>query len=236
MKQDKAMLHVEDIHTYYGGNYVLQGVSLTVDSGSVVAMLGRNGVGKTTLIRSIIGLTPIRNGRVLYEGADITNLPSHEIARKGIGLVPQGRRIFSSLTVKENLTIGVRNKGHRWNLEKVFSLFPRLKERIHHRGKELSGGEQQMLAFGRCLMAEPDLLLMDEPSEGLGPIILKELARIIRQLREEGHSILLTEQNLFFALGATDYAYVMSKGKIVYQSLPEELLHDEESKHRFLGI
>ena len=230
------MLRVEDIHTYYGGNYALQGVSLTVESGSIIAMLGRNGVGKTTVIRSIIGLTPIRKGQVLYEGTDITNLPSYEIVRKGIGLVPQGRRIFSSLTVKENLMIGVRNKGHRWNLEKVFSLFPRLKERIHHRGNELSGGEQQMLAFGRCLMSEPDLLLMDEPSEGLGPIILKELARIIQQLRHEGHSILLTEQNLSFALAVAGYVYVMIKGKIVYQSLPEELSQDENSKHRYLGI
>lgn len=230
------MLRVEEIHTYYGGNYVLQGISLTIKTGSIVSVLGRNGVGKTTLIRSIIGLTPIRTGRVLFKGIDITNLPSHKIARMGIGLVPQGRRIFSSLTVKENLVIGTRNKGSHWNLEKVFSLFPRLRERISHRGKELSGGEQQMLAFGRCLMTEPDLLLMDEPSEGLGPLVLKELARITQQLKEDGHPILLTEQNLSFALGIADYVHVMSKGKIVYESLPIQLLHDEESKHRYLGI
>jgi branched-chain amino acid transport system ATP-binding protein len=230
------MLQVKDIHTYYGGIYILQGISMTVEPGAIIGLLGRNGVGKTTFIRSIIGLTPVRRGKIFFKGLDMTNFPSHKIFREGIGLVPQGRRIFASLTVKENLMIGVRKKGHSRNLEKVFMHFPRLKERIHHRGKELSGGEQQMLAFGRCLMAEPDLMLMDEPSEGLSPLILKELAKTIRQIREEGHLILLTEQNLSFALSVVTRVHLVSKGRIVYESLPEELLHDEEMKHRYLGI
>lgn len=230
------MLRVEDIHTYYGESYILQGVSISVGSACIVAIVGRNGVGKTTLIRSVIGATPIRRGRVFFKEADVTNLPSHEIVRKGIGVVPQGRRIFPSLSVRENLMIGARNRGHHWSLDKVISVFPRLKERMLHKGNELSGGEQQMLALGRCLMTEPDLLLLDEPSEGLGPLIIQNLAEIISQLKQDGHSILLTEQNFTFALTAADRVDVMSKGKIVYQSLPEELSHNEEIKHRYLGI
>ena len=230
------MLQVEDIHTYYGGSYVLQGVSVTVESGAIVAILGRNGVGKTTLIRSIAGLTPIRRGRVLFKEEDITNLPAHKFVRKGIGLVPQGRRIFSSLSVKENLTIGAQNRGYDWSLDRVISIFPPLKGRLCHKGNKLSGGEQQMLALGRCLMAEPDLLLLDEPSEGLAPIILQELSKTIQQLKESGHSLFLAEQNFSFAIGVADYVYIMSKGKIVYQSLPEDLAHEEEIKHKYLGI
>ncbi|PYN88668.1 MAG: ABC transporter ATP-binding protein [Candidatus Rokuibacteriota bacterium] len=231
------MLEVEDIHTNYGESYVLQGVSLRVDQGEVVAVLGRNGVGKSTLIRSLIGLTPPRRGRVLLKGEDITRLPAHEIARRGVGLVPQGRRIFASLAVGEHLQIGERpGNGSGWSLPRVLDLFPRLRERLHNRGNKLSGGEQQMLACGRALVGNPDILLMDEPSEGLAPILVRELGRILAQLKTGGASILLVEQNLAFALRIADRVYLMSKGKIVHESRPDELRRDEEVKARYLGV
>jgi branched-chain amino acid transport system ATP-binding protein len=231
------MLEVEDIHTNYGESYVLQGVSLRVDQGEVVAVLGRNGVGKSTLIRSLIGLTPPRRGRVLLKGEDITRLPAHEIARRGVGLVPQGRRIFASLAVGEHLQIGERpGNGSGWSQSRVLDLFPRLRERLHNRGNKLSGGEQQMLACGRALVGNPDILLMDEPSEGLAPILVRELGRILAQLKAGGASILLVEQNLAFALRIADRVYLMSKGKIVHESRPDELRRDEEVKARYLGV
>jgi len=231
------MLEVEDIHTNYGESYVLQGVSLRVDQGEVVAVLGRNGVGKSTLIRSLIGLTPPRRGRVLLKGEDITRLPAHEIARRGVGLVPQGRRIFASLAVGEHLQIGERpGNGSGWSPPRVLDLFPRLRERLHNRGNKLSGGEQQMLACGRALVGNPDILLMDEPSEGLAPILVRELGRILAQLKTGGASILLVEQNLAFALRIADRVYLMSKGKIVHESRPDELRRDEEVKARYLGV
>ncbi len=231
------MLEVQEIHTYYGESYILQGVSLTVGERQVVAVLGRNGVGKTTLIRSIVGFTPPRRGRILFKGEDITHLPAHQIARHGVGLVPQGRRIFPSLNVRENLTITER-KGNAagWGFDKVLDLFPRLRERLQHRGNKLSGGEQQMLACGRALVGNPEILLMDEPSEGLAPLLVRELGRILQQLKAGGASILLVEQNLAFALRIADYVYLMSKGKIVYESRPEDLLRNEEVKARYLGV
>ena len=231
------MLEVQDIHTNYGESYVLQGVSVRVGQGEVVAVLGRNGVGKTTLIRSIVGFTPARRGRVLLKGEDITRLPAHEIARRGVGLVPQGRRIFASLAVGEHLQIGERpGNGSGWSLPRVLDLFPRLRERLHNRGNKLSGGEQQMLACGRALVGNPDILLMDEPSEGLAPILVRELGRILAQLKTGGASILLVEQNLAFALRIADRVYLMSKGKIVHESRPDELRRDEEVKARYLGV
>ena len=234
------MLEVQDIHTYYGDSYILQGASLKVDNGSVAALLGRNGVGKTTLTRSIIGFTPPRRGKILFNGTDITDKPAYEIARMGIGLIPQGRRIFPSLSVKENLEIAgrLRDKGsaQAWTLEKLFTLFPPLKERIRHRGNKLSGGEQQMLASGRALMGNPECLLMDEPTEGLAPLIVREMGRLIEQIKELGLSILLIEQNLAFALKHADYIYIMSKGRIVYQSSPQELWENSEIKSRYLGV
>ena len=236
------MLEVRDIHTYYGDSYVLQGVSLQVGRGSVVAVLGRNGMGKTTLIRSIIGFTPPRHGQRWFKGVEITHMPSYRIARMGMGIIPQGRRIFPSLNVRENLDIAARhqvatgNTRQRWTLERVFRLFPRLRKRVHHSGRALSGGEQQMLASARALIGNPEFLLMDEPTEGLAPLLVRELGRMIQQLKEEGQSMLLVEQNLPFALKLADYVYVMSKGRIVYESPPHVLAQNEEVKARHLGI
>jgi len=232
------MLNLADVHTYYGGSYVLQGISLEVKEGSVVALLGRNGMGKTTTIRSIIGFTPPRRGVIRFKGKDIAGLQPHRIAQMGIGLVPQGRHIFPSLSVEENLTMAARGGGKTgaWTLDRVYSLFPILKERAKYKGNLLSGGEQQMLTIARALMTNPDLLLMDEPSEGLAPIIVQEVSHIIAQLKESGFSILLVEQNLPMALGVADYVYVISKGVIVYQSTPEELRGNEEAKAKHLGV
>ena len=231
------MLEVQDIHTNYGESYILQGLSLRLGQGQVVAVLGRNGVGKTTLIRSIIGFTPPRRGRILLRGEDITRLAPHEIARRGVGLVPQGRRIFASLGVGEHLEIGQRaGNGAGWSFDRVLELFPRLRERLRNRGNKLSGGEQQMLACGRALVGNPDILLMDEPSEGLAPILVRELGRILAGLKAGGASILLVEQNLAFALRVADRVYLMSKGKIVHESRPDELLRNEEIKARYLGV
>ncbi len=231
------MLKIIDIHTYYGDSYILQGISLEVAKGTVAALLGRNGVGKTTLVRSIVGFTPARRGQILFDNRDITHMVSYKINRLRIGLVPQGRRIFPSLTVKENLAIGERASGaQNWDLEKIFALFPRLKERDHHRGNQLSGGEQQMLAIARALISNPIFLLMDEPTEGLAPVLVREVGDSIRRLKEEGLSILLVEQNLSFAKKFADYSHVMSKGKIVYSSTPGELWENREIKERYLGV
>jgi branched-chain amino acid transport system ATP-binding protein len=238
----EEMLEVRDIHTYYGDSYVLQGVSLRVERGTVVAVLGRNGMGKTTLMRSIIGFTPPRRGQLWFKGVDITGMPAHRIARLGMGIIPQGRRIFPSLSVRENLEIAARprrapgDKQAGWTLARVFGLFPRLQERLLQPGGALSGGEQQMLASARALIGNPDFLLLDEPTEGLAPLLVRELGGVIRQLKEEGLSILLVEQNLPFALQLADYVYIMSKGRIVYEAPPHALAQNEEVKARHLGI
>ena len=235
-----AMLRVDDIHTYYGDSYVLQGISLEVRAGTAVALLGRNGMGKTTLIRSIIGFVRPRRGRVTFAGRDITALPSHLIAQLGIGLVPQGRRIFPSLTVIEHLTVAARNRpangAQAWTPERIFAIYPRLRERQTHRGGLLSGGEQQMLAIARALTTHPRLLLMDEPSEGLAPLLVKELGVSIGGLRAAGLSILLVEQNLPLALSVADEAYVLSKGRVVYHGTPAALSDDAAVKQRYLGV
>jgi len=232
------MLELVDIHTYYGESYVLRGVSLGVSESSVVALLGRNGMGKTTIIRSIIGLTPPRRGKVLYREKEMTGLPPEKIAKLGIGLVPQGRYIFPSLSVTENLTMAARGAGKTdsWSLAEVYSLFPVLKERSSCRGTLLSGGEQQMLAIGRALMTNPHLLLMDEPSEGLAPLIVKEVGKIIYQLKQKGFSILLVEQNLPMALKIADYLYILGNGKIVYHSTPDQLRSNDEVKAKHIGV
>jgi len=232
------MLELVDIHTYYGESYVLRGVSLGVSESSVVALLGRNGMGKTTTIRSIIGLTPPRRGKVLYREKEMTGLPPEKIAKLGIGLVPQGRYIFPSLSVTENLTMAARGAGKTdsWSLAEVYSLFPVLKERSSCRGTLLSGGEQQMLAIGRALMTNPHLLLMDEPSEGLAPLIVKEVGKIIYQLKQKGFSILLVEQNLPMALKIADYLYILGNGKIVYHSTPDQLRSNDEVKAKHIGV
>ena len=228
------MLQVNDIHTYYGDSYILQGVSLRVEPSEVVCLLGRNGAGKTTTIRSIIGFTPPRAGSIVFNARDITRVSSDRIARAGIGLVPQGRRIFPDLTVRENLTLAARGAG--WNLDAVYQQLPWLRERATHRGNELSGGEQQMVAIGRALMANPDLLLMDEPTEGLAPLIVREIARLLLTLKAQRQSILLVEQNLALALQVADRVYVMSKGRIVFEGTADALRRNEEVKKQYLGV
>ena len=229
-------LQVEDIHTYYGESYILQGISFGVKKAEVIGVLGRNGMGKTTLIRSLVGLTPPRRGRVRFEDTDLSTKEPYEIIRMGIGWVPQGREIFPSLDVTENLIVGFKAKAGGWTLEDIFELFPPLKGRAHHPGNRLSGGEQQMLAIGRSLMTNPTLLLMDEPTEGLSPIYVQTVGDVISRLRESGISILLVEQNLRFALKRTDFLHILNKGQIVYSSPPEELDANQEIKHKYLGV
>src|SRR3990167_6969949 len=232
-----AILEVQDIHTYYGDAYVLQGLSLKVEEGQILGLLGRNGVGKTTLVNSIVGFNPPRRGKVVFKGDDITRKASFETVRSGMGLVPQGRRMFPTLGVEENLLVAERNpERHKWNLDRVYKLFPRLHERRYQRAKTLSGGEQQMLAIGRALMTNPDCLIMDEPSEGLAPIIIQGLWEAIARLKQEGLSILLVEQNASLALKLVDYVHVISKGRVVYSALPQELQANDEIKSSYLGI
>ena len=228
-------LEVEGVHTYYGESHVLQGISLRVAPGEVLAILGRNGMGKTTLIRSIMGFTPARRGHVRYKETDITRLPSFRMVELGMALVPQGRRVFPSLSVRENLDVARRGTG-RWSLEQVYALFPRLRERAVNRANKLSGGEQQMLAIGRALMSNPELLLMDEPTEGLAPLLVREVGRVIAELKRSGLSILLVEQNLAMALSVADRVHVLSRGQIVHTGTPTELMRNEEVKTRYLGV
>ncbi len=232
-----SLLEIDDIHTYYEHSHILHGVSLRAEAGRVTALLGRNGVGKTTLIRSVIGFTPPRAGTIRFAGEPIQRLPSHAIARRGVGLVPQGRRIFPSLTVDENLRIGgLPGRAGRWNLETVFELFPRLRERRGNYGGQLSGGEQQMAAIGRALMSNPVLLLMDEPSEGLAPLIVRELELTLERLKATGLGIVLVEQNLPLALAVADTAYVISKGRVVFDGDPTVIRTDDGVRTTHLGI
>ncbi len=231
------MLTIKNIHTYYGDSHVLQGVSLTVNEGEAVALLGRNGAGKTTTIQSIIGFNPPRQGEISLYDRNVTHLPSHRIAQLGVGLVPQGRGIFPTLTVQENMTLAARNAGNDgWTFERVLDIFMPLAGRLKNLGSQLSGGEQQMLAIARALMTNPSLLLLDEPSEGLAPLIVIEIGRIVAQLKEQGLSILLVEQNLSLALSVTDRVYVMNKGRIVFEGTPSDLRKQEEVMHRYLGV
>ena len=228
------MLDVEGLQTYYGESHILHGVSLRVEDGEAVALLGRNGAGKTTLIRSVAGFTPPREGRVVFDGQPVEKWPPYRIARRGLALVPQGRRIFSPLTVRENLTLGARGKS--WTLERVYALFPRLAERALQPGGTLSGGEQQMLAIARALMTNGRMLALDEPSEGLAPIVVREIGRIVQGLKGERLSILLVEQNYHLALRVADRVYVMNKGQIVWEGTPAGLEADEDVKRRYLGV
>lgn len=229
------MLSVEAIHTFYGESHILHGVSLQVQAGELVAVLGRNGAGKTTTMSSIIGLIRPRRGAVIVNGRDVTGQPAHVIAAAGVGLVPQGRRIFAPLSVKENLVFAERGRGP-WTLARVYELFPRLAEREHNRGSSLSGGEQQMLAIGRALLMNPRLLLMDEPSEGLAPLLVREIGRVIGELKQSGMAILLAEQNLAMALSVADRCYLINKGQVVAEASATSLKDDEDLKRRYLGI
>jgi branched-chain amino acid transport system ATP-binding protein len=230
-------LVLDDVHSYYGDSYVLQGVCLTLPEHSVVGLLGRNGVGKTTTIRSIVGFTPPRRGSIYFDDKSIAGLPPYRIAALGIGLVPQGRRIFPSLSVAEHLSLA-DNKARRgaWTLERIFDLFPRLAERRHQRARTLSGGEQSMLAIARALLLNPRVLLMDEPTEGLAPVVVDAVADVIRTLRSEKQSIFLVEQDLLLALDLVDHVYVMSKGQIVWDGTSVALGARTDIQANYLGM
>ena len=242
------LLTVSEIHTYYGDSYVLQGVSFTLRKGQIAAILGRNGMGKTTLIRSVVGLTPPRKGDIIYRGKSLRGQPPYAIAQAGIAIVPQGRRIFRSLSVRENLLMPTSvlarsarassggEMGQRWDFNEVLKEFPQLAERINHPGGLLSGGEQQMLAIGRALMANPELILMDEPSEGLSPRLVQQAQEIMQRLRSRGHAILLVEQNLQLALSVADEIYVLSSGRFVFQGTPAELAKATQILDQHLGV
>jgi branched-chain amino acid transport system ATP-binding protein len=235
------MLELQDVHSYYGTSYILQGVTFSVPKGKCVALLGRNGAGKTTTIHTIAGLHKSKRGSIRFKDQQLQSLSPHQISRLGIGLVPQGRRIFPSLTVKENLTMPARkrkaNDGSiNWDLEKIYELFPVLKEREKNLGTQLSGGQQQMLAIGRALMTNPEFLLMDEPSEGLAPVIIDQVGEIVIKLKETGLSILMVEQNIALACKAADEVLIMNKGKIVWHGTPDRLMTNEEIQHKYLGV
>ena len=228
------MLELADVHTYYGDSHVLQGITLGVGPSEVLTILGRNGMGKTTLMRSVIGFTPPRRGRVSFKGDDVTRWPSFRLVARGMALVPQGRRVFPSLTVKENLEVGARPGP--WTKERLFEMFPNLKERLDNRGNQLSGGEQQMLSIARALLTNPSVLLMDEPTEGLAPLLVREVGRVLGELKREGLSILLVEQNLPLALSVADRVHILSRGQIVHSCGPGELRSNEEVTSRYLGV
>jgi branched-chain amino acid transport system ATP-binding protein len=238
------LLEVQDIHTAYGLSHVLFGVSLQIHAGECVCLLGRNGVGKSTTMRSIIGLTPPRSGRVVWRGADITGWEPYRVARAGIGFVPEDRRIFADLTVWENLDVASRrpsSSGHprsdsSWTTERVFDLFPKLRELASRHGGHLSGGEQQMLTIARTLMGNPQLLLLDEPSEGLAPLVVDHLREQIARLKHEGLTILLAEQNVEFSLGLGERVYVLEKGTIRFSGPAEQLRDDERLRHDLLAL
>jgi len=230
-----VILEVQAIDTYYGLGHILHGLSLKVGEGEVVALLGRNGAGKTTTLCSITGLRPPRKGAIRYKGRDIAGLDTHRISRAGIALVPETRGIFSYLSARENLSIAER-RGSRWQLAMVLERFPRLKERLHHKGRELSGGEQQMLAIARALLTGPDLLLLDEPSQGLAPIVVNDVMSTIRELKTERVSMLLVEQNAEMALALADRVYVIDHGTVVFEGTPAALRDDAQVMGTYLGV
>ena len=230
------MLELEGVHAYYGDSHVLHGVSLRVDQGEVVSLLGRNGAGKTTTVLTIMGYLAPDPGRIVYDGRDLKGTPPYALAKRGFGFVPQERGIFPSLTVEENLTVAERRGKGRWTLDRAYELFPRLQERRGNLGFQLSGGEQQMLAIARALMLNPTLILLDEPSEGLAPIIVEEIVQVLRRLKGEGLAVLLIEQNLRVALDLADRHYVMSKGQVCYTGTSAELEHNEQVLREYLSV
>ena len=229
------ILKLDNIHTYYGLVHMLQGVSLEIAEGEVVALLGRNGAGKTTALKSIMGLASSRQGRILFEDRDITGLPPHVIARQGIAYVPASRGIFMTLTSMENLNI-VRTKGARWDTEDVFRRFPKLAPLKRRRGRSLSGGEQQMLAIGRALVTGPSLILLDEPSQGLAPMVVELVVDMLRELKSEGVSMLLVEQNLQMALDLAERVYILDQGEVVFNGSAQELKNNDQLTASYLGV
>jgi branched-chain amino acid transport system ATP-binding protein len=233
------MLELDDIHTYYGDSHVLQGISLGVAEGRCVALLGRNGVGKTTTLKSILGYAPPRRGRIAFRGRDITRMPIYDIVQLGIGYVPEDRGIFPSLTVHEHLLMAAsaaRKRPARRSPDEIYALFPRLAERRTNYGNQTSGGEQQMLAIGRTLVAAPDLLILDEPSEGLAPVIIEMLEEKLHDIKRAGTTILLVEQNYELATALADHVYVLSQGRVQFSGPPAALEANEELKHTYLGV
>jgi branched-chain amino acid transport system ATP-binding protein len=240
------MLEVRDVHAYRGQSYVLQGVTLTAADGCCTTLLGRNGMGKTTLIRTLMGLTPITGGEVIFDGRQLNRMEPNQISRLGLALVPQGRHVFPSLSVEENLTLAARRPAgdgngsapgaEAWTLERIYDLFSNLKDRRRNGAGQLSGGEQQMLAIGRALMTNPRLILMDEPSEGLAPVIVERVGQVIAGLREQKLSILLVEQNYRLGVDSADQVYILSKGTVVWEGKPAELEQADDVKRMHLGV
>lgn len=233
------MLKIEDLVVSYGAIEALNGISINVEQGKIVTLVGANGAGKSTTLRATVGLTKIKSGKIIYDGVDITNKKTEQIPKMGLTLVPEGRRVFPNLTVLENIKLGAYFRKDKKEIEKdikwIYELFPRLEERKWQLAGTLSGGEQQMLAVGRALMAKPKLLMMDEPSLGLAPIIVKDIFNIIQEIRNQGVTILLIEQNANLALKAADYGYVLETGRIIMEGTGEELLKNEDIKNAYLG-
>ena len=233
------MLEINGLETAYGQSQVLFGMELKVGKGEVVTLLGRNGMGKTTTLHSVMGLVPSRSGNIRFQGQELRELPSYQIAKTGLSLVPEGRQIFPNLTVLENLVATASNRSQSenpWNLDRVFDLFPRLPNRIHHIGNQLSGGEQQMLAIGRALMTNPKLLILDEATEGLAPLIRNEIWNCVRNLKSAGQSILLVDKNIDALTRIADRHYIIEKGKVVWDGTSSELQGNQDLQHRFLGV
>jgi len=229
-----AALEAEGLHTFYGKSHILHGVSLQAAEGKITTLLGRNGAGKTTTLRSLMGLTPAREGRITIFGTDTTTWPAFRIAALGVGYVPEGRRVFANLTVEENLKVPLEQQGP-WTFERIYQLFPRLAERKMNRGRQLSGGEQEMLAIARALLLNPRLLILDEPSQGLAPMVVREVFRIVAEMRREGITVLLVEQNAQMSLEIADEAYVLDDGRVVYSGSARELAADAERVKALAG-
>jgi branched-chain amino acid transport system ATP-binding protein len=232
------VITVDDVHTYRGLSYVLQGITLQADDAQCTALLGRNGMGKTTLIETIMGLLSARDGDITLDGTSLRGKEPFQIAKRGVALVPQGRHVFSSLTVEENLTLAARGNGEpgAWTLERIYDLFPNLSRRRKNRGSDLSGGEQQMLAIGRAVMTNPRVLLMDEPSEGLAPVIVDKVGEVIKLLKQEGLCVFLVEQNYGLAIEVADRLYVLAGGQVVWQGSPAEIEAADDVRHEHLGV
>ena len=234
-----AMLELDNVHTYYDNIHALKGISLTVDEGEIVTLIGANGAGKTTTLNTICGLLKPRTGSVWLEGKEIHKMPAHEIIGMGVAQAPEGRRIFGRLTVRENLEMGAYTRDDdaaiRQDMERVFEIFPRLKERITQLGGTLSGGEQQMLAIGRALMARPRVMLLDEPSMGLAPLLVEEIFRVVRQLNDDGTTVLLVEQNALMALSVADRGYVLETGQVVLEGSADQLQKNPQVQSAYLG-